>query len=509
MLKPITIDIHKTYFVVTTRNSEADDTLRKVTRHLESFRYVFNRRIKRMVREKDKDYFSYDPFTSTYRFTIGIFKDFMITLGNNGYKRDDLEVVSILNRNVQPLGLKFKDKDFILRDYQQIYSDVLVGYRKEKSIMLVDLMTGYGKSCIAAHAITRINECTFILVLPRYVEKWVDDMYKYTNIKDEDICVIKGAKSIIDLMLTPRSRLGYKVYIASITTMNYMISDYEDKTTPYSYPMSPDKFMDHLGVGVILNDETHQHFHALLKISLYMNVNQIIGLSATLDSNRPEMKKMYNYMFPSSNRISNIAKVDKYIKVKAIEYRIQSIKGLRYMVQGYNHNAFEQSIILNKILMYEYFHMIYDYFKESYLDRKLDGERILIFMASVNMCTLFTSYLKRKHPELDIRRYCEDDPYENVINAEVSVSTILSASTAIDIPRLITVINTIPMASLQANLQSMGRLRKIPDRDTWYYYFYTPQIPNQKNMHKIRRDTIRDRVKFLIYEEYSNILRTR
>ena len=365
---------------------------------------------------------------------------------------------------------------------------------------------------IGTNALTVIDERAMILVLPKYVDKWISDIKMYTNIQDDDICVIQGSKKIRELMNTDSNKLKYKVYIASITTMNYMISDFEDPTGIYytTYPMEPNKFMDHLGVGVILNDETHQHFHALLKISLYMNVNQIIGLSATLDSNRAEMKKMYNHMFPPENRISNIVAIDRYVNVLAIEYKMISLKGIKYLQggQGYSHIVFEQSILRNKSLRESYMEMIYYYVKSKYLDRKLPGERCLIFMSTVMFCTLFTKYLKSKHKNMDIRRYCQDDPYENVINAEICVSTVISASTAVDIPKLITVVNTISMASLQANIQTMGRLRKIPDRDTWYVYMYTPQILNQKNMHKIRRDTIKDRAKCVYYAEYPKYLQS-
>lgn len=507
MKRKLTIYIHKTFFVVELHDSSLIPTILEVTSHLKSYRYVYNRRIKRMLREEDKSYYAATNGHMTFRFTIAILKDVMITLGRSGIKREEIQILRIVNKNVRPLKLKFDNKKFKLRDYQTTYSTILVEHRNSKPTLLVDLQTGKGKSVIAAYALCKINEATLILVLPRYVEKWLYDISLYTNIKNTDVCNIQGADSIKSLMNTPREEIKYKVFIASITTMNYMISEYEDPYEKYSYPMAPDKFMDHLGVGVLLNDETHQHFHALLKVSLYMNVNQIIGLSATLDSNRYEMKKMYNYMFPKENRISNIIAIDNYIYVKVIEYRLFSLRGIRYMVQGYNHNLYEQCIIRNSMLREDYFDMIYKYVKESYLDRRLPGEKILIFMASVLMCTLFVNYLKEKHPDIDIRRYCEDDPYENIINAEISVSTVISASTAIDIPKLITVINTISMASLQANLQTMGRLRKIEGREVWYYYLYTPMIPNQKQMHKIRRDTIKDRTKLMVYDVYPKILR--
>ena len=508
----LTLYLHKTFFVVKLHDRNLIPTMYGIINGLKTYQYVWNRRFRRMTKQEDKTYCSVNLDKLEYRFTISMLRDVVLTFKRDGVEREDINLIRVINKNIQPLGLKFRYDKFTLRDYQQTYNDILVNEREKRTVMLVDLEVGKGKSGIGAHSLTVIDEKVLLLVLPKYIQKWIDDMHKYTHIKDEDICVIQGSKKIRELMTTDSDKLKYKVYIASITTLNYMISDFEDPTGIYytTYPMEPDKFMDHLGVGVILNDETHQHFHALLKISLYMNVNQIIGLSATLDSNRAEMKKMYNHMFPPENRISNIVAIDRYVNVLAIEYKMISLKGIKYLQggQGYSHIVFEQSILRNKSLRESYMEMIYYYVKSKYLDRKLPGERCLIFMSTVMFCTLFTKYLKSKHKNMDIRRYCQDDPYENVINAEICVSTVISASTAVDIPKLITVVNTISMASLQANIQTMGRLRKIPDRDTWYVYMYTPQILNQKNMHKIRRDTIKDRAKCVYYAEYPKYLQS-
>lgn len=500
--------LYRTFFVVKIRDKKLENPLNVVLYGLKTYTFVWNKWYKKIMRKEDKSYYSYDQVDKSYRFPICMLKEVMGTFGRYGVQKEDIFLFRKYNAGVEKLNLKFNTKDFKLRDYQQQYSDILVNERNNKSTMLVDLATGYGKTLCGNHAICRINEKVLILVLPKYMDKWIDDVKKYTDIEDSNICTIQGAKTILKLMNATKSELSnYKVYIASITTMNYLISDYESGV--YTYPMDPTTFSEHLGVGVLLNDETHQHFHALLKVSLYMNVNQIIGLSATLDSNKSDMKKMYERMFPPNNRISNIIDVEKYTNVKAVQYGMNTLRGIRYIQgkQGYSHIVFEQSIIRNSLLTDSYFEMIYYYIKKEYLNRKEPGERLLVFFSTVIMCTMFTNYLKNKHPELDIRRYCQDDPYENVIEAEISVSTVISASTAVDIPKLITVINTISMASLQANIQTMGRLRKIPGREVWYIYTYNPDIPNQKTMHRIRRDTIMFRSKVIYYETYPKILR--
>lgn len=506
-MKDITLYIHKTFFVVKFNTPVYKEAVDMMSRHLTSYKFIWNRRLRRLIREKDKDYYSYDHINKSYRYTINLLRNFLLVLGRLGATKENIIMFNIVNKNVIKIKLDFNPK-YILRDYQEEYKNILISLREEKPVMLVDLHTGGGKGVISSATLCELKERIMILVLPKYVDKWKKDIREYTNIRKDDVYYIQGGSSLRKIMNTPSNKIKYKCFIASIRTMQEMVSAYEDREYDYDYPMFPQDLCDHLGIGVILNDETHQHFHAMMKISLYMNVNQLIGLSATLDSNRPEMRKLYNHMFPDDVRVSNIVSLDRYCNVKVIEYRLESLKNIKYTIQGYNHIVYEESIMKNRFLLTSYFRMLDAYVKESYIDRREKKQKLLIFIASVRMCTLYTNHLKSLYPKIDIRRYVQDDPYDNILKAEISISTINSASTAIDIPNLITVINTVSMASLQANIQSLGRLRKIKDVDVWYYYLYTPMIPNQKQMHKIRRDTIKNRVKQIVYDEYPHILRT-
>lgn len=358
---------------------------------------------------------------------------------------------------------------------------------------------------IAVKALQSINKRTAILVIPKYIEKWMDDVIKYTDIDKEDIYVVQGGESLMNLML--EEDISYKFIIFSMRTVSNYITDYEEGKMPY--PIQPPDLMDHLGIGVLLNDEMHQHFHALTKAMLYFDVEQAIGLSATLVSNRKEIDKIYSLIVPYENRISNIIKPDKFRHVRSIKYTLEMNRRIQYKrAKGYNHILFEQSICRNSIALRDYINMICYYVEIGYIQRYQPGEKLLIFAASIKLCTILTERLKQRYPKLDVRRFVEDDPYENIINAEISVSSIGSAGTAIDIPGLITCINTISMSSLQANLQAIGRLRKIPDREVWYYYIWTKDIPNQYKMHLDRFNAIKHDIKEYVEDEYPYTIKT-
>ena len=113
------------------------------------------------------------------------------------------------------------------------------------------------------------------------------------------------------------------------------------------------------------------------------------------------------------------------------------------------------------------------------------------------MCTELTEYMRKKYPRLDVRRYDEDDEFENLIDADVSVSTMQSSGTAVDIPNLTTVIMTTAMASSQGNIQGFGRLRALKNDNTKtdFLYFVCEDIPKHIEYHEKKRMILRDRVK--------------
>jgi hypothetical protein len=68
---------------------------------------------------------------------------------------------------------------------------------------------------------------------------------------------------------------------------------------------------------------------------------------------------------------------------------------------------------------------------------------------------------------------------------------IQTAGTAIDIPLLHTVIQTVNVSSLQANEQNHGRLRDLPGKDVMFLYLYSKDIQKHKQYHLKRMNIFR------------------
>ena len=343
-----------------------------------------------------------------------------------------------------------------------------------------------------------LNNKVFMLMLPKYIDKWVLEIPNYITINKEEIYVIQGSNSLEKLLKSKTH--PYKIYIASIPTMLAYINSYEEDE---DLLVKPTDLMEVLDIGTILSDETHQHLHALNKCLLYFSANTTICMSATFDTSNRELKKIYNYIIPDKKRISNMVEYVPYKIINAVGYTITNPKRVICTgSNGYSHIAFETSILRNSLFKNNYLKMVAYYVKRDYIDRRVDGDRCIVFATTKDMCNAITNYLKELHKELKISTYVAEDDYSTLITSDIAVTTLGSAGTGVDIPNLITAIQTICVTSIQANIQAIGRLRNIPGKQMVYTYLYSTSLSKHVAMHIERTNQIKYEATDYNIEEY-------
>lgn len=505
MEKRITIILNNLNFCIRLNDIKLMPLIEYITNRMVTYTFTFNKYIKRMVRTVDQAYYSYDTKTNLYRFPIKVIKHVMGAIGQYGLKKEDIEILNNCDIDTEYVNFNINPK-YIPRDYQEDYTNAVIN-NLNKKIFLIDASTGSGKGLIASMIISKLKMRVGAILLPKFINKWILDAKEYLLVEDEDIYIVQGSESLINLML--EEEIDYKIIIFSITTLTNYLTDYEaDK---YDYPIIPSKLFEHLKIGVMFNDETHLSFAAITRSMNYFNPMYFIGSTATLDSNQKDIKRMYNLVIPPENRISNLVQVEPYTYTKAVQYKLEFNKMIRYKrKQGYNHILYEQSIMRNSIFMENYFLMVEHYFRELYLDKRkdLEKDKIAIFFASIDMCTTFTNWLKNRYPTENIYRYVGGDSYHTMLESNIIISNNGMLGTAVDIPNLIAVIQTISCGSLQINVQNFGRLRKLKDRDVWYCYLFTRDIPRQYPMHLERYNVIKDKIKEFYLEVYPHMIKT-
>jgi superfamily II DNA or RNA helicase len=401
-----------------------------------------------------------------------------------------LEIVSITasrETEVKCISIAHQDKLYVTQDFIVTHNTV------------TSLVTA-----------SKISKRLAIFVLSKYVPKWEADVKSVYDLQPEEICLVEGGKDLINAShwVSGGSVTTHplpKVFIISINTFHVWIKKYiEDPNDPCldEYGCTLDEFLNTLGVGTIIFDEIHEHFHIVYKLICFLPTEWAIALSATLISKDEMVSKIQNMMFPRHIRFEEV-KMKRYIKAFACPYQIQGFhqQKIQYMEYGtnrYSHNKYEDSLFKHRTLGNRYVRMIVDLVESTYHRHYLQGDKCIVYVGKIKTANAICGALKARFKEkYDIRTYVESDPYENVIDSDIRVSTPQSAGTAVDIPNLRVAIMTISVDSPTSNLQMLGRLRELKDRDVKFYYLYTTSIPKQVEYHHNKKQLFASRTAFI------------
>lgn len=363
--------------------------------------------------------------------------------------------------------------------------------KKQPTCKLIGLRTGGGKTVCALLSVAKIRKIPCIVIKPAYIDKWIGDLMNILQLKVEDIMVIQGSKHLTAFMTKVKTgELDYKAVIMSNRTYQLWIKLYEkygEESFEMGYEVPPEQFYEHANVGIRLIDEVHQDFHLNFKIDLYTNVEYALSLSATLITRDPFLQNMYEVAYPLKDRCA-IPALKKYVHSYAVHYGLRDAKHIRTSERGsttYSHGAFEKSIIKNPVSLQKYLELIDYVLAIGYLKSTKIGKSALIFAYSIDMCTIITNYLKNKYKEFKVNRYVENDPYSDLMDGDMVVSTLGSSGTAIDKPNLTNVALTTAIDSLQSNVQSLGRLRELDGGATKveFHYFVCDDVQKHLDYH--------------------------
>lgn len=459
---------------------------------------TFFRKQNKWQRGPDRCYYSKTHDSHEYRFPISLLKEF----------RDYMEINAVSTRDVIettreiPIGAKKEFKlnpAYVLREEQRPVLDYVLEHKEIRSKM-IGLQTGKGKTVIACAALAELKGRVVLVTKPMYIDKWVRDFQKYTDLKPKDLMVVQGSDHFRGLIqLAKDDQLSSKVIIISINTYRSYLKLYEEDRYGYefkSYGCDPEDFFPLLETGSILIDEVHQEFFAYYKMLLFTQCSLVIALSATLENLDQFMERMYHVAFPRQNRFAT-GEYDCYIKMFNISYQFWNPEKIRVTEFGsptYSHSAFEKSIMRHPPTLKHWLTMIDWVIERGFVANYKPGDKLAIFASTKEMCRILRDHIRQSFPQYRTEKYVDEDPYENIIEPDIRCTTILSGGTAIDIPGLTCSILTINILSIQANAQTLGRLRKIEGRDVRYYVMYCDQIPKHREYYATRNKMLRERV---------------
>ncbi len=399
----------------------------------------------------------------------------LIPITHHKVSTDDYPVVEFdVCKMHDPRPIQVGIIDYVLDTTNPIYDAI---------IKMVTLQTGQGKTFIAQYCMNQLKRRTVIHFKGGYVERWKGDLEETFNFKRGEFLIVRGSKDMIALQqMALDDTLKAKVIIITSATMRDYIKDYEESNGHSKvYPIKPIDFYPKLQVGFRVTDELHQEFHNNFRIDLYTHVPKSLGLSATMTSSDRFKNKVYDIAYPIQQR-NDGGGYNVYIGVVEVLYQMDQDVRIRYMgAQGYSHTTYEESIMRHKGLLKNYLKIVEHAIYNRFVQHREEGQKALVFFARVDMCTLFTERLKKLYPELEVVRYVgsEGDAYEDILDADITVSTVGSAGTAIDIKNLRCTFMTTAIDSRQSNEQVLGRTRPLkdwPDVTPEFVYFTCMEI---------------------------------
>lgn len=499
------ITIGNQSIILTSNDNRLRLILSQLISHLTLFDVVMNPISKKFEKVPKMFFYIFKEYGNNFDFLISknSLNELLYYIHQNNFDKTQLKIFKRIYKHAK-VDIALNEKT-IPRENQTIYIDNIV--KSDISNILIDLPPGYGKSLIGFFSMVKLGTRSAVLIKPSYLKKWIDDIKKYSpKMKDDEFFIIKGGDSLTKLFSLSKTELeNIKIYVISMRTItNYFNSYYSDD---FSYPVTPYQFMEYTGIANILNDESHKEFESLFKIILWMDPSKLIGMSATMESDKKNMNYFYNLIYPKKHRLISMFGIKKYAHMIFYTYKLnQGIFIPHKSMMGYNHIMFEQNVMKNIKLLKDYVQMIKDIADTYYYARKNKGEKLLILFSTIDMCSIMTKAFKEHYRELSIKRYVEKDDYYDMLTGDVVISTNGSTGTAIDIPGLLTAIQTVPISDKQLNIQALGRLREIPGREVQYISLHCENIQMHKVYKEKRRHILLDRVAFISEQYHDNKL---
>lgn len=443
-----------------------------------------------------------------YRFHINCLNDFKAFLKSRGYTDNDFETVE--HPLYTPALATLKDVSGMEpRDYQPpIINYIAEPNHLAKSKMVVVQM-GKGKSYMSMMAAVIMQQRGLIVLKGMYVDRWMADL-RAAKKKDEtsilglkpgELLLVRGSTDLKRLfVMAENGELKAKIIVITNKTLYNYIDHYETfNTVEGEYLYSPDQMCEKLRVGWRLIDEVHQDFHLNFRLDLYTHCPKVIALSATMTSDNSFINRMYDIAYPKDQRYGGLA-YDKYVDVIELIYHLNFPTKLKWLQRGmrsYSHVAYEESIMKNKDSQRKYINMILRIVQESFMSKMVPGQKLLIYVATVAFADILTKAIREKILDSDVKinKYTAEDEYVQLMTSDISVSTLLSAGTAVDIPGLRVVLMTTALSSTQANLQAFGRLRQLklwPDVTPEFIYLTCHGIEKHKDYGEKKKDVLKD-----------------
>lgn len=450
----------------------------------------------RPVRTMKKVYATATSDRSEFRFHRNLLTEVIQHLDGYGIRKSNIIFEDLPPVDALRVDFPIND-DVIPRDYQEGLIDFLA--RDDLPIKVTNLQTGKGKTLSALCAMTKIGVRTVIQLRGGYVSRWIDDLEGLFSFKKGEVMVVRGRDALLSLINQALADdIQAKVIIITNKTLYKFFEEYERNPYDNFYGCRPEELYGLLRAGLRIVDEVHEDYHLSFRTDVYSHILTSIHLSATLSTEDPFRRRMYDIALPQNCWYKGI-EYDKYIMSYALFYHNDGDRKVRTSERGqdtYSHGAYEKSIIKHKDMLANYLEIIRWPIQEFYIeDDWKGGQKCIVFCYLVEFCEILRDHLRKYYPDLKVMEFVAETSEEVLKEADIIISTIKSAGTAQDIPDLKTTVLTHAVRKKEANIQTLGRLRKLkrwPDVTPIFVYLNNSSIEAHMKYHEAKKEIFKD-----------------
>lgn len=311
-------------------------------------------------------------------------------------------------------------------------------------------------------------EKVLVMVPPKYFGIWSEALEKtYKDIGQRWITISGSAElqKLIDRGLE-NDLEDVDVVILSSTTYRAYLDNFEkygERIDSLGFNVQPPRFHEACGFGLQINDEIQEDPGLLFRIDIYSNVKKQIYLSATPFTGNAFVTKMIDKQLPDETQC-RLPSYEVFINCLGLLYTEAKIKPQDYLTpykNTYNHARYETVMMNNPKRKMDYFKMVGRVADGVFTKDRLEGQKLLILCATVAFIDDLVIYFKERYPDIQVNGHTSGSPYARLLENTITISTIKSSGTGVDIPNLRELILLQATGSKKDAIQILGRLRKL------------------------------------------------
>ena len=436
--------------------------------------------------------FLHNEKTSILTIPRGVGRDYVISrLKADAKYISDEDIIDEKDKYVEPRTTTFHlKKDIYTKDEIQENAITFLTNESAYQLMLA-LDVGFGKTFCSIISAYKLGLVPLVILRSNWMDQWVKEFKKYTDLDDEDFLSIVGSDMIERTMKKPAK---HQVYIISIDTL---VSYLEAGN-------SLDDFMTHIGVGIKIYDEAHKNFISIMKIDQNTNVKHTWYLTATPGRSSYSENKTYKIVFFDVERFGeHTSRLKQYYNIRELMYNTEppyeEIQ-ICSTPRGFSSIQYASYIFSNKKLVIFYLSLII-----SYTTKLIEADpdaRALVLLDRLDDIAKMKRYLSAR-VNYSIGTYCglikNYDLREEELTKQIVLSTLGSVGVAKNIADLRLIL---PFANFSSPIivrQLMGRLRYLEGKMVYYFNPVDTGFPAIIGQSKMRSRELR--VRAHTYEE--------